>query len=473
MATLVVEKAAALVLVVALARTLSPDDFGRYAFVVAYLSLFQVLADFGLETTLLRRLAQSPDDRGVWLSNALGLRLAFAVAATLLAVVIAPLSAPDQVGIVPLVALGAAGLLWFGHPVFRAFLRAELRLDRIFWVALATQVALFGSVAAVLAAGGSLAALFLAISAAHLVGLALAALVVRRATPVRLSGDGVRWRQLAQEAWPLGANQFVLILGLRIGPLFLMTFAGPIAVGYFSTSMRLAEALNLAADGLMLAVFPLLAAAAGANGTRFEELSRGTAKLLAVVLCSVALVLSEASPLVLGLLFGTEFVPAAPALTWLAWGAVLAGVGTVYSGMLIAHGLQRALLGLHVGSAVFQVALQYGLVSRFGVVGAAAGVVIASAVNHAVLIAWPRTRSIVRPCARAVGPILAVAVLTVTLLPVVPGAGLTKGLLAATAFLGVVFGARLVGRADVDRLRSALGASPDGSNPPAPSATTS
>ena len=457
MATLVVEKAAALVLVVALARTLSPDDFGTYAFVVAYLSLFQVLADFGLETSLLRRLAQSPDDRGVWLSNALGMRVALAVGATLLAVALAPLSAPDQAGLAPLVALGAAGLLWFGHPVFRAFLRAELRLDRVFWVALATQVALFGFVAAVLTRGGSLAWLFLGISAAHLVGLALAALVVRRSVPVRPSLDGARWRLLAHDAWPLGANQFVLILGLRIGPLFLMTFAGPISVGYFSTSMRLAEALNLAADGLMLAVFPLLAASAGANATRFEELSRGTVKLLAVVLCAVALILYEAAPLVLGALFGTEFAPAAPALAWLAWAAVLAGVGTVYSGMLIAHGLQRALLGLHVGSAVFQVALQYGLVSRFGVVGAAAGVVVASAVNHAVLLAWPRTRSIVRPCAAAVGPILVVAVTMAALMPVVPGQGLAKGLLAATAFLAVAFGARLVGRADVDRLRTALG----------------
>ena len=56
-ATLAVERGAALVLVAALARWLDVDEYGRLSFVVAYASVFQILADLGLEPVLLRRLA--------------------------------------------------------------------------------------------------------------------------------------------------------------------------------------------------------------------------------------------------------------------------------------------------------------------------------------------------------------------------------------------------------------------------------
>ena len=73
LATLVVEKGTALLLVVALARVLSPLDYGRYSFLIAYLSLFQVLADLGTDTILLRRLAAQPHDRSRLVAGALGL----------------------------------------------------------------------------------------------------------------------------------------------------------------------------------------------------------------------------------------------------------------------------------------------------------------------------------------------------------------------------------------------------------------
>ncbi|MBY0279787.1 oligosaccharide flippase family protein, partial [Candidatus Binatia bacterium] len=93
LATLVVEKGTALLLVVALARVLSPLDYGRYSFLIAYLSLFQVLADLGTDTILVRRLAAHPAERTRLVAGALGLRLALALTAATGAILLAPLAA--------------------------------------------------------------------------------------------------------------------------------------------------------------------------------------------------------------------------------------------------------------------------------------------------------------------------------------------------------------------------------------------
>src|SRR4051812_3455205 len=94
--TLVVEKSVALLLVVGLARTLSPADYGRYSFHLPYLPLFQVRADLAPEPILLRRLAAEPRARGRLLAGALGLRATLALLAGSGAVLLAPWVDPGE-----------------------------------------------------------------------------------------------------------------------------------------------------------------------------------------------------------------------------------------------------------------------------------------------------------------------------------------------------------------------------------------
>ena len=337
LATMLVEKATALMLLVLLARALGPDDFGIYSFVIAYLTLFQVLADGGLEPTLLRRLAEEPEDRAPWLGNGVLLRLVLATVSGALAVAVLPLTVPAAEGLRWPIALGASGLLLVGQPGFRALLRAEGRLDAVFGVAAATQVMLFAFVASALALGTGLDVILISISTAHLLGFALGGWIACR--DVRPHWGMERWGALLVEAWPVGANVFAVLLGLRVAPVLLMTFGGPSAVGLLGASTRLAEALNLFAEGLMLAVFPLLAAWSSGRSESFLELSRASAKTLGCLLLPVALVLHFQAGEFLALLLGPDFRAAGPVLGLLGWFAVLSGLGTLYTNQLVALSL--------------------------------------------------------------------------------------------------------------------------------------
>ncbi|MDG2307463.1 MAG: flippase [Candidatus Binatia bacterium] len=456
LATLLVEKASALVLVVALARTLSPDDYGLYSFVIAYLTLFQVLADLGLETILLRRLSQEPENRSRLMANALGMRVLLAMLSAAIAVALTPVAAPGQPDVRPLVAIGAAGLLFAAQPGFRALLRSELRLDAVLSVAVVTNVILFALVGLALWTGAGLRGVFVGIASAHLAGFAFAGFVVRKSFRFRLRCERPVWESLAREAWPVGANFFVIMLGLRVAPLLLMTYGGPIEVGYLASAMRLTEAMNLVADGLMMVVFPMLARLATTNEGGLHDLAQVSAKVLAAVLLMAVLALSELAPDVLGLLFGEEFRAAGPALVVLSWSALLAALGTLYTNMLVALGRQRVLFALNAVSAVFQVGLQLFLVSHYGLLGAAVGVVLASFVNHLALCLLPATAPWVRPAVRAVLPLWGLAVALLVAAGLVPAPALAKavGLVASFALLSVVLGG--LGRSDIDQLRRAL-----------------
>jgi len=456
--TLIIEKGSSLALVVALARILSPDDYGRYSFVIAYLTLFQVLADLGLEPILLRRLSQMPERRAEWMSNALGLRILLAVVSAGIAVALVPVAAPGAPDLRPLVAVGAAGLLFVAQPGFRALLRSELRLGDVLRVAVTTNLVLFAAVLGALWSGAGLIGVFAGIAAAHLRGFALGAWVARSSFRFRVAVDPSVWRSLVAEAWPVGANVFVIMLGLRAAPLLLMTYRGPVEVGYLASATRLAEALNLVADGLMLAVFPILARLAVANEEGLRGLSRVCAKVLGTTLLAVVLVLSVVAPDILGLLFGAEFAAAGPALVLLSWFAVLASLGTLYANLLVALGLQRVLFALNAVSAVLQIGLQFVLVSRYGLVGAAAGAVLGSAANHMALYLLPATRRWIRPCAHTVLPLVGLAGVLSWAGAWIPAPPWGKAVGLVVVFGAVALLLGWVGRRDVAELRRVLAA---------------
>ena len=58
-----------------LARTLTREQFGIYAFVLAYLMFFQALSDNGIDTVLVRTMSQRPERRAEILRAGLGLKL--------------------------------------------------------------------------------------------------------------------------------------------------------------------------------------------------------------------------------------------------------------------------------------------------------------------------------------------------------------------------------------------------------------
>ena len=209
--TLVVEKGVALLLVVGLARVLSPVDYGRYSFLIAYLTLFQVLADLGTETILLRRLRSAPGGaRSGWSPGALGLRVTLA------------LLAGDG--------CGRCWCRWSTRPSPSSCgarhsprrrccssaspATARCSAPSCAWARCSAWRPLTNVLVARSGRGGARAGLgidgvFVALAAANLGGFALAALLARALFRFRLAVDLALWRELLREAWPIGANVLV------------------------------------------------------------------------------------------------------------------------------------------------------------------------------------------------------------------------------------------------------------------------
>jgi O-antigen/teichoic acid export membrane protein len=448
--TVVLERGIAFVVVLVLARTLAPETFGRYGYLLAGMTLVQVIADQGIEVAAVAAMAATPGRAGQIFGATMCLRLLVwgLVAAPVGWLVLPALAAEGGIG--PLDGLGASALVLVGASIsMRGVLRARGAMGGMALVALA-DAALGGAAVIVAARAGAGLATIFALRAAASATVTVGA-IVAASDWLRGYGRAGTLGELARVAAPLGGNALLIAIHTRAGHLVAMMLAGPTVVGLLGVAARLTEVLGVLPEGALLALFPRMAA----SPTEAAALAADAARRLAALALTAIVVLGVgATSLVTGL-FGEAYAAAGPAVAVLAWIALLAVTGGVTLHALVARGAERTLLPANLVAAVMGVAMQVLLIRAYGLVGAAAATVATAAIGQLALAASIAARPVVVAVWRAVAPLaLLAAILVVGGRAVAPGAA--GAIVAAAVYAGVAAALGLVGADDWRALRRAL-----------------
>jgi O-antigen/teichoic acid export membrane protein len=398
------EKVVALGIALYLPRHLGLADYGHYAFLLAYLSLFQVMPDAGLEAVLVARLARAGGDVLALAGRGALVRLALSVAGAVVGLPLLVVVAGDAT-LVPAGLVTAGGLVASAATPYRALLRARLRMTRFLLLLGAEGAVAVALLALVVRAGGGLVPVLAAVGAAAVAGLAFGRLLV--GPGARLRPDMRLARALVAEAWPLAGTTLSLVAAQQVLQILLLRLHGAGEVGLFGASQKLVEAVGLLPRALMLSVLPAMALAAGTAGGATAA-ARDAARLLVVVLLPPTLALVLWAEPLLGRGFGPAFGAGAPVLAVLAPAALLGATGSVLTSLLVVLGLQRLLFRVTAGAAVAKVVVGVLLVPRYGAVGAAEALVVTMLGGQVALLA-------LRPVRAHVAPVLAGVVWPVAL----------------------------------------------------------
>jgi O-antigen/teichoic acid export membrane protein len=302
---------------VILARTLGVEQLGAYAYAMGLVGMFGLIPNLGLGTIITRTIARNPDAGVSILAAAIRTQALLAGGVTILILSVAAIL-PGQP--VPLLYVGlAAGQLAIGTLSwpYLAVLAGRARYDR---VAAAELVAGLAGTATLLGAallhGGVAAFLW-----GHIVAAGLAVMGARWiAGPILPTGaeDRMPLRALFRQAAPFGAAAAVQSVYTRLDIVMLGQMAPVAALGLYSAAYK---PINMAVYfGATVAgtLFPLMAQATQVEvPAAFVRAMRG----LGVVAPAFALAFSGLAGPMLNLLFGAEYLAAAPILIILAWSA--------------------------------------------------------------------------------------------------------------------------------------------------------
>ena len=300
------------VVTVLLARTLGDDSFGQWSTALAVVQIGATVGDFGLEQVAVRKAAAERGREHEWIGALFTLRLTIAVPVTLGAALVQLLLADSST-------MGATGLLLCGtlliapfsvtRTTFQLRVRNDLSVlvmtvNSLLWTAAVVAIAL-GDAGMVAFAAAFLGAAFLSTLLEVWLALRMSRPQLRRSTAL--------WRDLARIGVPVGLAGLLVMAYVKLDQILLFALAGAEDAGLYGAVYRILDQAQFVPIALMTTVFPIMAAASPAHPwlRRLGQLIVDYLGMVSLPALGFTLVASE--PLV-RLLFGEDFIDAAPAL---------------------------------------------------------------------------------------------------------------------------------------------------------------
>lgn len=361
------------IVVALLLRYLSPDQYGRFAAMVVYVTLIGVVADLGLQTVFIRDASRDRDLFTRYLSNLLASRLLLSIAALVVLAIVLRLLSPSLfpytiAGFVLLLTTSYSSLL---RAVF--YIRGRLTYEALAIIAEAAIVLVLTVYA--IQRHATWDAFLWVYSASYLFTSLLAFGVLRWQwrVPIGLSFEPALLRTLLAAGIPLALGFTITAIYAQVDIVLLQVIKGFQMVGWYSAANRYIDAVAWIPQSAMGAVFPALSMVAVGRGRQLAFAYQKSYKMLAVIGLPLSVGIGVlASPLIRLLAPDGHFDQSIPALQVLAPSVLLLFVNNAFIYTLTAINRQLDFTRLSLVTLAVNLVLNLALIPAFGFLGAAA-----------------------------------------------------------------------------------------------------
>ena len=429
---------------------LGQSGFGVYSTALAFVFLFNYLADFGLYSYLVREISRAGAAAKKLVSNVFTLRLAalllFGGAAPVVAFAFPYDSELRLTILIMTMFFVFSSLSQVLMGVFQRFLRTDL----VTFAEIVGRVAQLGLVVWFVSLDVGLASMAGALSLSALAACALTFGFARRFVPFTLGFDFKLWKSVLKESWPIGVAVVFTVLYFKLDTVILSLYQPDAHVGIYNMGYRILEALVFFPAMFVGLIMPMMShhadSALGVVKTAAQQASaklqvvvqRTLNVLIFVTLPLAALLIVRAGDIIALIDRKAQFNEAAGVLAVLAIALVAIYFGALFSNALIALHKQRILMKIYAFGAAFNIILNFLIIPRHSYLGAS-WTTVATEIAVTILM--------ILVLSKAAKPGAAVSVSWARALPVVAATAIMTLVLIATPSIHVILAAALAGLA--------------------------
>lgn len=371
-----------------LARYLGPENYGIISYAVAFVGLFTFIAYLGIHNILLRDLVKNPKKKDELLGTGFGLLLAGSITAFILVLISALLFESSNFvrGLIILYAstflLSAFGII---NVYFQSTVQAKKNVQAIIISALVASIL---KVILILTGQGIiwLMAIFVVES------LTLLSLYIFNY--LKSGYKFSTWRfdvQLAKQilsgAWLLALAAAAGYIFLRVDQVMIRYFLDETAVGLYSAAIKLVEIWYFIPGIICSSLLPAIINARKVNQEKFFSRLRKLYFLLGGIAVVIAILLSIFAPFIVRFLFGDAYLDSIGILRIYVWSGVGFFLNIGFYQYFLAENRLKIIFYFYLFLMVVNIALNFILISKFGITGAAWATMITYSVGtFAILI---------------------------------------------------------------------------------------
>jgi O-antigen/teichoic acid export membrane protein len=355
-----------LIVFVLIARLWGTEALGQYSYILTFLGLFMIVADFGTQAVFSKDVAQQKESAGLYWGNFIIVRLGLNLVTIALAIVLAYFLRRDLFAYLALASLAMPFLSSrFFEPLYQVYHRPWFSTYTT--LIFGTCYLVFSIIAGI--SSSSLWPIVIAYLAANVIYTVMAFIFSARLLKPVFQVNRKMVIHILKLATPMGVSSLFTIINSKAAVFMLAAMKTDHEVGLFNAAYRFLDIVAILASTCVIPIMPIFAHMALHNRSALKQNYVKIIELLGVALIPVAIFVPHCSVGLMSFLFGKEFGTAAEVLNILSWVGVMVFFSLVCSAVNlavgdVAHGYWNAALAASVN-----IALNYFWIPHYSYIG--------------------------------------------------------------------------------------------------------
>jgi len=367
-----------MVVLIWLARYLGPEKFGTLNYSIAFVALFTRVASLGLDSIVVRDVVRNPRDMVDILGTAFVLKLVGALTAAGLTIGAIFALRPQDALTCWMVGIIAAGMIFQTLDVIDLWFQSQMQSKyTVYAKNAAFMIANFAKIGLIMIGAPLIAFAWIALAEVVIgaVGLVIVYWKIGY-TMLRWSVSLSRASALLNDSWPLILSGLAVVTYMRIDQVMLGEMAGAGSVGIYSAAVRLSEGWYFLPIAIATSVFPSIVATRKVNEALYHERLQKLYHFMTWLAIAIAVPVTFLSQIVINFLYGAGYNGAGTVLAIHIWAGVFVFLGYASGQYLLTENYTRISFYRAFWGMVLNVILNFLLIPRYGVNGAAVATLI-------------------------------------------------------------------------------------------------
>lgn len=367
------------------ARYLGPANYGIINYASSITAFFVPVVQLGLTSTIVHELISDPEHEG----KTIGTALAMSVGASILGILgviafakVANRNSPDTIIVCLLYSIS---LIFQATELTQYWFQSKLLSKYVAVVSLIAYTLVSAYRVFLLITGKSVFWFSLSQALDFLLISVLLLLVYRKLGGQKLTVSVNTARSLFSRSRYYIVSGIMVTLFSLSDRIMITLMIGEKANGYYSAAITCADLSRFVFAAIVDSARPSILQVKNTDSVHY---CGGISRLYSVIVylaLAQSIVLTFAAPLVVRILYGSEYVAAVPTLQIITWYTSFAYMGSVRNIWILAEQQQKILWKINLSGAVLNIAMNYVLIPILGINGAAIASVAAQFFTNFVL----------------------------------------------------------------------------------------
>lgn len=354
------------------ARYLGPARYGKLAYAAAFLAIFQAFSMLGLDSIIVRDIAKDTVSANQVLGTALRLRLLASVISVSVAVYSISILYPGNLELLLLIILVGLGIIFQAADIVDLWFQSQSQSRRTV-IAKATSYLIAAAVKIGLIVKSAPLLLFAAAQGGETALSAIALYISYKKYPVFKQWSwnaAVAWKML-HKSYPLMLSGLSIIIYMKSSQLLINELVDSASVGIYSTAQLLSELWYFFPMTIVASVAPVIARKKVDSEIAYTSALENVFGLMWLISIFISIAISFSSVFIVTTLYGEAYHSSASILSIHIFTLIPVCIGVTQSVWLINENKSSLALYQALAGAISSIGLNFLLISKYGIVGAA------------------------------------------------------------------------------------------------------